>query len=102
MKAAPKAAKKEEAPSEVVNSADGPLYSVQLGAFRSVAEARSCKKKYSEKGLKISIITSVNEKKEKIYKVRAGEFRDRKKAEVLSLRLNKTGKLKTYITSMDE
>ena len=96
----PKAVKKEATPSEAANFG-GPVYSVQLGAFRSVAEARACKKKYSEKGLKITIITAANDKKEKIYKVRAGEFSDRKKAEALSLRLNKTGKLKTYITSTD-
>ena len=101
-KTAAKADKTEVSPAQDSTSAETTLYTVQLGAFRSLAEARACKKKYSQKDLKISITTSTNDKKEKVYKVRAGEFRDRKKAEMLSLRLNKTGKLKTYITSLDK
>lgn len=77
---------------------DGPLYTVQIGAFKSSSEAETCRGRYANKGLNIYITTSVNTKKETIYKVRSGEFKDRKKAEVLSLKLNKTDKLKTFVT----
>lgn len=82
--------------------ADEPVYTLQIGAFKSSAEAESIKKKYVKKGLKPYITTSTNKKKEKIYKVKTGEFRDRKNAEILSLKLNKTEQLKTFVTLKNE
>ncbi|MDH4231257.1 MAG: SPOR domain-containing protein [Nitrospirota bacterium] len=80
------------------SSSKEPVYSVQLGAFKSSAETKSFRKKYAIKGIKTFVSTSANKKKEKIYKVRTGEFRDRKDAELLSLKLNKTEDLKTFVT----
>jgi cell division septation protein DedD len=81
---------------------DEPLYTVQMAAFKSASEARSFSKKHAKNGLKTYITTSAGKNKVKIYKVRTGEFRDRKSAEVMSLKLNKTGKLKTFVTLKSE
>ena len=77
---------------------DGPVYTVQMAAFKSASEAKSFSKKHAKKGLKTYITTSTGKNKIKIYKVKTGEFRDRKAAEVMSLKLNKTEKLKSFVT----
>jgi len=82
--------------------ADEPVYTLQIGAFKSAAEAESIRKKFAKKGFKPYITTSTSNKKEKIYKVKTGEFRDRKNAEILSLKLNKTEQLKTFVTLKNE
>jgi cell division septation protein DedD len=81
---------------------DGPVYTVQIGAFKSSAEAEACRKKQAKNKLKTYITVATNKKKEKTYKVRTGEFRDKKSAEVLSLKLAKTEKLKTFVTLKNE
>jgi len=81
---------------------DEPIYTVQMGAFKSASEARSFIKKHAKKGLKTYITTSTGKNKVKIYKVKSGEFSDRKSAEVMSLKLNKTGKIKTFVTLKSE
>jgi len=78
------------------------VYTVQIGAFKSSGEAEAFREKQAKNKLKTYITTSTNAKKEKIYKVRTGEFRDRKSAEVLSLKLSKTEKLKTFVTLKSE
>lgn len=88
--------------SEAGSGSDGPLYTVQMAAFKSASEAKSFSKKHSKKGLKTYITTSTGKKKIKIYKVKTGEFKDRKAAEVLSLKLNKTEKLKSFVTLKSE
>lgn len=97
-----KPAAKESPVSQDSKQSDESLYTVQIGAFKSSAEAETFRGKYAKKGLKTYITTSANTKKEKIYKVKSGEFKDRKKAEVLSLKLNKTEKLKTFVTLKNE
>jgi len=74
------------------------VYTVQMGAFKSSAEAVAFRKKYEKKGIKTFVSTATAKKKEKVYKVKTGEFRDKKSAEILSLKLNKTEKLKTFVT----
>ncbi len=81
---------------------DRPLYTVQMAAFKSTSEAKSFSNKHAKKGLKTYMTTSTGKNKVKIYKVKTGEFRDRKAAEVMSLKLNKTGKLKTFVTLKNE
>jgi len=88
--------------SEDSRKLDEPLYTVQMAAFKSASEARSFSKKHAKEGLKTYITTSTGKNKVKIYKVRSGEFRDRKSAEVMSLKLNKTEKLKTFVTLKSE
>jgi len=77
---------------------DGPVYTVQMAAFKRASEAKSFSKKHAKKGLNTYITTSKDKKNVKIYKVKTGEFRDRKAAEVMSLKLNKTEKLKSFVT----
>jgi len=91
----------EPAAHESKKSAE-PVYTVQIGAFKNSSEAEAFRKNHASKELKTYITTSTNKKKEKIFKVKAGEFSDRKSAEVLALRLSKTGKLKTYVTLKNE
>ena len=95
------AAKKSSSSGESKKS-ETPVYTVQIGAFKSPGEAEACRKKQAKNKLETYITTVTNAKKEKIYKVRTGEFRDRKSAEVLSLKLNKTEKLKTFVTLTSE
>jgi cell division septation protein DedD len=96
-----KPAVKDSPVSAEDKKSDRPLYAIQLAAFKSSAEAETIRKKYAKKGYTTYIIT-LDSKKGKIYKVKTGEFRDRKKAEVMSLKLNKTEKLKTFITLKNE
>jgi cell division septation protein DedD len=95
-------AKDSSSVSEDSGKADGPTYTVQLAAFRSSSEARSFSKKQANNSLKTYITTSIAKNKTKVYKVKSGEFKDRKSAEVLSLKLNKTEKLKTFVTLKSE
>ena len=75
------------------------LYTVQLGALKSASEAGKMRARLLKKGYKTYIDISTNRKKhEKIYKIRAGEFEDRKEAEILALKLKNTEGLKTFVT----
>ncbi len=97
-----KPAAKDSSASEDSRKLDGPVYTVQLAAFKSASEAKSFSKKHAKKGLKTYITTSTSKNKVKIYKVKSGEFKDRKDAETVSLKLNKTTKLKTFVTLKGE
>lgn len=58
------------------------------------------KTKLEKKGYKTYITLSTNKKKhEKIYKIRTGEFDDKKEAEMLALKLKKTEGLNAFVTS---
>jgi cell division septation protein DedD len=92
------ATKESPVTQELISSTKEPVYTVQMGAFKSSAEAVAFRKKYDKKGIKTFVNTATTKKKEKVYKVKTGEFRDKKSAEILSLKLNKTEKLKTFVT----
>jgi cell division septation protein DedD len=74
------------------------MYTVQLEALKNAAEAHRLKTKYAKKGYKIYITVSRNKHKEKIFKVRAGEFKEKKDAEILALRLKKNEGLAAFVT----
>lgn len=93
------AAKVEPAASPETNKA---VYTVQLGAFSNSAEAKRLKAKFDKKGYKSVITSSTNKKAQKIFKVKTGEFREKKDAEVLALKLKKTEGLQTYVTLRTE
>ncbi len=76
-------------------------YTVQLGALKNRREAEKIKAKYEKKGYKIRISVSRGAKNGKIYKVRTDVFKERKDAEVLSLKLKKIEGLKTFVTPED-
>ncbi|TAN43201.1 MAG: SPOR domain-containing protein [Nitrospirae bacterium] len=105
-RATPKESVKVSAPETrpapaAVRTAEEPTFTVQVGAFRNKAEAERFRAKYSKKGYKI-YIRPVKEKKNMIYKLRSGEFRDKKDAEVLALKLKKTEGLTTFVTPSSE
>ncbi|MDA8432177.1 MAG: SPOR domain-containing protein [Nitrospiraceae bacterium] len=96
----------EKKPAAVTASADPPeaaaVYTVQLGALKNQSEARRLKEKYAKKGYKTYIRVTRTKKKEKIYKVRAGEFHSRQDAELFALKLQKTAGLHVFVTLKDE
>ena len=93
--------KKTARPKEDEVKSEG-VYTVQLGALKNKRDAEKMKAKYEKKGYKIHIAVSTLAKNGKIYKVRTGEFKERKEAEVLSLQLKKIEGLHTFVTSKDE
>jgi cell division septation protein DedD len=74
------------------------MYTVQLGALKKAAEARKLRQKFEKKGYKTFLIVIKNKKHEKIYKIRVGEFRKKKEAEILALKLRKTEGLNAFVT----
>ncbi|HYQ47566.1 MAG TPA: SPOR domain-containing protein, partial [Thermodesulfovibrionales bacterium] len=78
------------------------VYTVQIGAFKSSAEAKQLKVKFEKKGYKPFISAVKDRNGNKIYKIKTGEFADRKDAEVLALKLKKTEGLHTYVTTTSE
>jgi len=91
------AAFSETATDEKIN-----LYTVQIGAFKSAADAGRLKTTFEKKGYKPFISQVKDPKGRKIYKVKTGEFRDKKDAEVLALKLKKTEGLQSYVTTRSE
>ncbi len=82
----------------VKSGASETVYTVQLGALKNAGEARRLKAKYAKKGYKLYITGSRSKGKVKIYKVRTGEFREKKDAEILALRLKKNEGLSAFVT----
>jgi DedD protein len=78
------------------------LYSVQIGAFKSTDEAKQLKARFEKKGYKPFISVAKDRKGHKIYKVKTGEFPDKKDAEVLALKLKKAEGLHAYVTTKSE
>jgi cell division septation protein DedD len=78
------------------------IYTVQLGAFKNETEAENFITIYDKKGYKPYITVSRNKKNEKIYRIRSGEFKERKSAEILAMKLKKTEGLNTYVTFKNE
>jgi cell division septation protein DedD len=78
--------------------ANAEVYTVQLGALKKAAEAKRLRAKFEKKGYKTFLVITGDRKHEKIYKVRVGEFRKKKEAEILALKLRKTEGLKAFVT----
>lgn len=98
--AAEKPARKVE-PAAALESKSA-IYTVQIGAFKNIAEAKQLKAKFYKKGYKSFISEGTNKKEQKIFKVKTGEFKEKKEAEVLALKLKKTEGLQTYVTLKTE
>ncbi len=84
--------------SHLKSVANDVVYTVQLGALKNAEEARQLRVKYAKKGYKTFITVSRSKNKAKIYKVRTGEFREKKDAEILALRLKKNEGLSAFVT----
>ncbi len=74
-------------------------FTVQIGAFQSPADARNLKALFDKKGFKTYIVATKDTKGRMVYKVRTGEYSEKKDAEVLALKLRKTEGLNTYVTA---
>ncbi len=93
----------KSAPSSEPSAEGGSTtYTVQIGAFRNITDAKNLKTRFDKKGYKSFISESANSKSQKIFKVKTGEFREKKEAEVVALRLKKTEGLQTYVTTKTE
>jgi cell division septation protein DedD len=73
-------------------------YTVQAGAFKNPDEADALKTKMSKKGYKSFVTAAKTKKQETLHKVMVGEFRTRKEAEVLSIKLKNSEGLRTFVT----
>lgn len=78
------------------------IYTVQLGAFSSEADALKFKDKFDKKGYSAYITIAKNNRNENIYKVRIGTFTNRKDADIFSLKLKKAEGLATFVTFKNE
>jgi len=97
-------AAKEKRPAVQTASEDAKdaiVYTVQLGAVKNREEAENMKANYEKKGYTMFITVWTNKKHEKIFKIRAGEFADRKEAEILALKFKKNEGLSPFVTFID-
>jgi cell division septation protein DedD len=78
------------------------LYTVQVGAFKNVADADALKKKLEKKGYRTSMALSESKKAGGLYKVWVGKFSTRKEAEALSMKIKKTESLQAFVTVKKE
>ena len=90
----------KEVRQETASPAADAVYTIQLGAMKSRTAADNLKAKYAKKGYKIYMITAKNKKHEKTYKIRIGEFSERKEAEILALKLQKNEGINTFVTTI--
>jgi cell division septation protein DedD len=86
----------------VASESKSAVFTVQIGAFRNIADAKHLKAKFDKKGYKSFISAGKNSKAQKIFKVKTGEFTEKNDAEVLALKLKKTEGLQTYVTLKTE
>lgn len=73
-------------------------YTVQIGAFKNPDEAEALKTKMSKKGYKAFVTETKTKKQEILHKVTVGEYRTRKEAEVLSIKIKNSEGLRTFVT----
>jgi cell division septation protein DedD len=92
------ASRGDKSPGHESAQANGIVYTVQLGALKKASEAKKLRAKFEKKGYKTFLMITGGEKHERIYKVRVGEFRKKKEAEILALKLRKTEGLKAFVT----
>ncbi len=74
------------------------IYTVQVGAFKDPKEAEALKNRLDGKGYKTYITESSTSKHVKLFRVRTGEFKGKKEAEVVALKLKKTEGLRAFVT----
>ena len=77
-------------------------YTVQIGAFKNAADATLLKTRFQKKGYKPFVSQVQDPNGHKIYKVKTGDFRDKKDADLLALKLKKTEGLHAYVTTRTE
>ena len=73
-------------------------YTVQVGAFKNAEEADALRNKMSKKGYKAFVTAAKTKKQEILHKVMVGEYKTRREAEVLSVKLKNSEGLRTFVT----
>jgi cell division septation protein DedD len=73
-------------------------YTVQVGAFKNAEEADALRTKMSKKGYKAFVTAAKTKKQEILHKVMVGEYKTRREAEVLSVKLKNSEGLRTFVT----
>jgi cell division protein FtsN len=75
------------------------IFTVQVGAFSDFFHAQALKRRLVYKGYNVYITPSGSKKTGILYKVCVGKFSDKEKVESLSVKINKTEHLQTFVTS---
>lgn len=94
------AQKKQVPPRKPSVSSDGRAYSVQIGAFKSLSDARTHRVRFTKKGYKASVYNDRGADGSDIFKVRVGIFTSRQDAEKMALRLKKSEGVNGFVTSI--
>jgi len=75
------------------------LYTVQVGAFRNLLNAKALQDRLDKNGYNVSITTVTAENGDTLHKVQAGEFSERKRAEALSREITTLMGLDVFVTT---
>ena len=75
------------------------FYTVQVGAFRSLTNAKALEARLDKNGYDVSITSVTAENGETLHKVQTGDFSERKKAEALSREITTLMGMDTFITT---
>jgi cell division protein FtsN len=74
------------------------IYSVQVGAFTNIANARSLQTTLDKRGYHCYVSTQTSNGDVKLHKVLIGKFSNREKAESFSKKITKTENIRTFVT----
>jgi cell division septation protein DedD len=75
------------------------IYTVQVGAFRNLINAKALQDRLYKNGYDVSISTVTTENGKTLHKVQAGEFSERKRAEAFSKEIRTLMGLDVFITT---
>jgi len=97
----PAPVKKTAASKPVASSSDSVAYSVQIGAFSSLNDARTHRIRFTNKGYKASVYKDKGADGSDIYKVRVGSFTAKAEAEKMALRLKSAEGVNGFVTAIE-
>ena len=81
-------------------AAEGKTYSVQVGAFKTLGDAQTHKRRFTTKGYKASVYPDKGKAGQTIYKVRIGTFFDRQSADVMARKLKDEWGASAFVTTI--
>ena len=90
--------KETKEPDSIAPKISQKLYTVQVGAFRSLTNAKALQERLDKNGYDVSITSVTAENGETLHKVQTGDFSERKKAEALSREITTLMGMDTFIT----
>jgi cell division septation protein DedD len=89
----------EQASGVITNTYFAKKYTVQVGAFKELPRAKALQEKLDKNGYDVSVTTVQKENGETFHRVQAGEFNDRRKAELLAQEIRTLMGLDVFITT---